>query len=148
MKLPNAWISILLALTLLLSLSGCTLSSGGAVTAYLPEEDYGELWFYGIEKQGGVWYAKVLQEPQQAPGEVAFLYVPLAEELYAEFQPTGWVGGWSPDQFWTPKELQNAVQKEKISLGILFTYSMTDGQMDYLVQYNYYEGNDVTGGAP
>lgn len=144
---------LLLSLVFALALSACGSAGkgpGGGLKAFVPEEDSGTLYFYGVEKQGGDYYVRVLTEYQEDPAEDALLYVLLAEELSAYFQPVGWVGGWSPAEYWSAKELAQADKKGEISTGAEFFYSITDGCMDYLDEHNYYADSeiDLTTGEP
>ncbi len=137
--------AIVLSVCLLLSLAACGADGVPEDRIYAPEADGGTFYYYGVEKSAGTYYVRVLREYAEEPSEKDYLYVPLAQELDASFQPEGWVGAWSPNDYATARELAAAHQKGEISTAAKFEYVITGGRMNYLAEYNYYAGNDVTG---
>ncbi len=142
-------ISLLLTVGLLLSLAACgLLGTGGEIRPFIPSQDSGELYFYGVIRRQDTYYVQVLEEYREEPTEEELLCVPLAEELGAYFQPVGWVGGWCPEQYLTARELASACKAGKISTGVRFAYEMENGSMVWLQEYNYYNDSNVTTGDP
>ncbi len=131
--------SVVLLMTLLVS---C-----GTVDVFLPGEDCERLYFYGVKRSSGNYYACVTETYSESPADSELRYVPLAEEIVASFQPNGLVGAWSPTECYSPAALSRAYRKGEITEGAVFYFTMIEGKMTALYEDNYYEGNDVTGGA-
>ncbi len=148
MKKMLRTLSMMLVLVICLSmLSACggTKIPEEAKIVFETEETEGTYYFYGVEQSGGMYYAKVLETPKEAPQEADFLYAPLDFKLNASFQLDGWVGGWSPVAYSGANELQAACEDGKITLGTKCVYQAQYGRIKNLEEANDYLNNDVTG---
>ncbi|MGN1137130.1 MAG: hypothetical protein ACI4SF_13040 [Oscillospiraceae bacterium] len=73
-------------------------------------------------------------------------WIPLADDVYAEFQNPDWIGAWSPEQYFGANELKEGFENGVIGFGSKFTCLIgVDGKIRYMYEENYYENNDVTG---
>ncbi len=149
----------ILSVFLLAALSLLWLSACGAnlppeqkapeeIIPFIPEEDSGELFFYGIAEKDGLYYARVSEGYWEEEEKGTFLYIPLAEELMAYFQEKDVIGAWNPQYYRTAEELATGDRENRISHGVVFTYGMEKDRMDFLVEFDPYEGFDVTTGHP
>ncbi len=130
-----AWLTMM---TLLSACGGDVISDDTLLN--VSNAETGELYFYGVVKSSGVYYARVLLEYEPSPAKDAFLYAPLAEDATAYFQHPDMEGAWSPEQYLSAKELARADKDGVIIHGVSFYYTSTDGNLTYLNQLNYYEG--------
>ncbi len=140
-------LSLFLALALMLAACADPAISSVKLTAEQIETQSGDYYYAGIVKQKSAYYLKALTEiPQDEAAEGDYRYIPLADELNAAFQEDGWVGAWSPVQYLTAKELAQAELDQKITLYARFSCEIENGKATELMEYDYYQGTDVTTG--
>ena len=73
-------------------------------------------------------------------------WIPISDNVYAEFQDPDWIGAWSPEQYFGAKELKKGFKNGKIGFGSKFSWVIgEDGKISSMYEQNYYENNDVTG---
>lgn len=73
-------------------------------------------------------------------------WLPVSDDVYAEFQDPDVVGAWRPDQYFGKKQLEKGFRDGKIAMDSKFTWNVgEDGTLSSLYQENYYENNSVTG---
>ncbi len=119
--------------------------------AILSEDvDNAQGYFHGIVKSGDTYYAKLIQENFSDAPESDYSYAPLGDTINAYFRESGVEGAWNPLEYTTPEELSDAYDGGKITDGVLFTYSITNGLAKFLCESNPYEngGVDLTNGEP
>ncbi len=108
-----------------------------SIVALEPDAN-GDFYLYGIEKSGGRYYVAVIAEYVETPEESALRYLPLADELLAEFQHPEEVGAWSPYRYLSADELASAFEDGRVLVGARFAYSSEGGLATELAEYSYY----------
>ncbi len=131
---------LLLASLMLFTACNITNISKNSLNEFTPDEEIEFLFFYGVIKCDGNYYACVLTEYKEEPTDNELKHVRLATELSASFQPEGWVGAWKPDDYSSAKELAEAYNNGKISHGAKFSYIVESGHMTSLHEVDYYNG--------
>ncbi|MGN0665285.1 MAG: hypothetical protein ACI4KF_02030 [Huintestinicola sp.] len=72
-------------------------------------------------------------------------WLPISDDVYAEFQDPEWVGAWSPEQYFGAKELKKGFKKGNIGFGSRFTWGTgEDGKIAFMYEENYYEDYYMT----
>lgn len=83
-------------------------------------------------------------EQSSDSGEDGF-WLPVSDNIYAEFQDPEVVGAWSPEQYFGSKQLEKGFRNGRIAVDSRFTWFVgSDGSLNSLYQENYYENNNVT----
>lgn len=73
-------------------------------------------------------------------------WLPVSDDVYAEFQDPERVGAWSPEQYFSASELKKGFKDGKIGTDTKFTWTVgDDGKINRLYEVNYYANNSVTG---
>lgn len=128
---------ILLITASCLMLAGCTENADMTDVSDITAD---ALYLYDV-KNGAVRAG----ESTSDSGDEGF-WLPVSDDVYAEFQEPDLVGAWSPEQYFSASELAKGFKKGKIGVGSKFTWTVNDnGEIDGLYQVNYYENNSVTG---
>ena len=73
------------------------------------------------------------------------VWLPVSDDVYAEFQDPDLVGAWCPEQYFGTRQLEKGFKNGKIAVDSKFTWTVgSDGSIDGLYEENYSENNDVT----
>ncbi|MGN0609072.1 MAG: hypothetical protein ACI4J6_07685 [Oscillospiraceae bacterium] len=96
--------------------------------------DAGVLYLYDV-KSNAVKAGEELSED----GAGGF-WMPISNDVYAEFQDPDCIGAWSPDQYFGAKELKEGFKNGTVGFGSRFTWSTgEDGKIISMYEENYYE---------
>lgn len=67
-------------------------------------------------------------------------WLPISDDVYAEFQDPECVGAWSPEQYFGSNELKKGFENGYIGFGSKFTWKTgEDGKITGMYEQNYYE---------
>lgn len=67
-------------------------------------------------------------------------WMPISDDVYAEFQDPDWIGAWSPEQYFGANELKEGFKKGVVGFCSRFTWATgEDGKITYMYEENYYE---------
>ena len=130
----------LLALTVssLTLLTGC--SGKPAVELTEPSAITAEALYLYEVKDGAVRAG----EQGSDSGEAGF-WLPVSDDVYAEFQDPEVVGAWRPEQYFGAKQLEKGFKNGKVAVDSKSTWTIgSDGSISSLYEENYYENNSVT----
>lgn len=128
---------IILCAVSVMMLAGC---SGGVTDMVDPSAvDAGVLYLYDV-KSNAVKAGEELSED----GSGGF-WMPISDDVYAEFQDPECIGAWSPEQYFGAKELKQGFKNGTVGFCSRFRWSTgEDGKITHMYEEDYYEDYYVT----
>lgn len=138
MNIKKLFFCFIFCVTSVMMLAGC---SGGKTSDEKSEDmidpssiEADVLYLYDVKSN-----AVKAGEEWSEDGSEGF-WLPISDEVYAEFQDPDCVGAWSPQQYFGSNELKKGFEDGVIGFGSKFTWkSGEDGKITDMYEQNYYE---------
>lgn len=129
---------LILCAVSVIMLAGCSVGNSDMVDP--STVDANVLYLYDV-KNNAIKAGEELSED----GSDGF-WMPISDDVYAEFQNPDCIGAWSPNQYFGAKELKEGFENGTVGFCSRFRWSTgEDGKIACLYEENYYEDNNVTG---